>query len=112
MPSSTAPAPTIHGLALSPQTQCLHYSSPLDIIAIKMACCNAFYACITCHSSLTTHAVELWGKDQRGEKAVLCGICRHVLSIDEYMACGGACTSCGNGFNPGCKAHWGMYWEV
>lgn len=54
----------------------------------------------------------MWPIGQRSEKAVLCGKCKHVLSVEEYMACGSMCTRCGAGFNPGCKGHWGMYFEM
>jgi uncharacterized CHY-type Zn-finger protein len=28
------------------------------------------------------------------------------------MKSGSKCTACGSAFNPGCKNHWGMYFEV
>ena len=101
----------MHGLAITPLTQCTHYHSALDIIAIKHFCCGKFYACIRCHDELEAHAPGVWPRDRRDERAVLCGGCQHVLGIGEYMACGGACTRCGRGFNPGCKRHWDMYFE-
>ncbi|KAF2646412.1 zf-CHY-domain-containing protein [Massarina eburnea CBS 473.64] len=94
--------PTIHGLCVTSHTQCSHWHSPLDIIAIKHACCNKFYACISCHNACETHVPKLWEKSQREEKAALCGQCKHVLSVNEYMGCGGQCTECGSAFNPGC----------
>ncbi|KAF2825631.1 zinc finger CHY domain-containing protein [Ophiobolus disseminans] len=108
----STPTPTIHGLSLTPLTQCAHWHSPLDIIAIKHFCCNKFYACISCHDACETHPSGVWPSDQRRERAVVCGACRHVLTIDEYLACGSKCTACGSGFNPGCKGHWGLYFEM
>jgi uncharacterized CHY-type Zn-finger protein len=35
-----------------------------------------------------------------------------VLSIEEYMKSGSQCVKCRSGFNPGCKGHWGMYFEM
>lgn len=104
--------PSVHGLSLTPSTQCEHYHSPLDIIAIKHFCCGKFYACITCHDTLETHKSGVWPRNQRDEKAVLCGACGHVLGVGEYMASGSRCTECEAGFNPGCKGHWGLYFEV
>lgn len=104
--------PSVHGLSLTPSTQCEHYHSPLDIIAIKHFCCRKFYACITCHDALETHKSGVWPRDQRDEKAVLCGACGHVLGVGEYMASGSRCTECEAGFNPGCKGHWKLYFEV
>jgi uncharacterized CHY-type Zn-finger protein len=102
----------VHGLSLTPLTQCKHWNSPLDIIAIRHACCGRFYACISCHDALENHKSSIWPLSQRDERAVLCGKCKHVLRIDEYLSCGSVCTRCGAGFNPGCKGHWGMYFEM
>lgn len=116
----TEHTPTVHGIDLTPLTQCTHYHSPLDIIAIQHYCCRKFYACIKCHdecenpsSISSSHGPSrIWPKEMRGEKAVLCGKCKRRLGIDEYMGSGSRCTGCGEGFNPGCKAHWGLYFEV
>lgn len=102
----------VHGLSLTPLTQCIHWNSPLDIIAIGHACCRKFYACISCHDALEDHTSSAWPFSQRDERAVLCGKCGHVLRIDEYLRCGSVCTGCGAGFNPGCKNHWGLYFEM
>ena len=102
----------IHGLSLTPQTQCKHWNSPLDIIAIRHACCGKFYACISCHDALEEHISSVWPLSQRNERAILCGKCRHVLRVDEYLSSGSVCTSCGAEFNPGCKGHWGLYFEI
>jgi uncharacterized CHY-type Zn-finger protein len=112
MPSTQPPRPIVHGLSLTPLTQCAHYSSPLDIIAIRHACCSKFYACIACHNALETHEPTVWPISQRDERAVLCGRCGHVLGIGEYLGSESQCTECGRGFNPGCKGHWGRYFEV
>ncbi|RMZ71399.1 Helper of Tim 13 [Pyrenophora seminiperda CCB06] len=104
--------PVVHGLLVTPLTQCTHWHSPLDIIAIKHFCCHKYYACITCHNACETHSPSVWPRTLRDEMAVLCGQCKHVLSIDEYMKSGSKCTECGSGFNPGCKNHWNLYFEV
>jgi uncharacterized CHY-type Zn-finger protein len=106
MPSSNPPSATVHGLDVTPTTQCTHWHSPLDIIAVKHFCCDS------CHDTCETHKSGVWPREQRAKKAVLCGACKHVLSIEEYMTSGSKCTQCGNGFNPGCKGHWGMYFEM
>ncbi|KAF2197127.1 hypothetical protein GQ43DRAFT_220720 [Delitschia confertaspora ATCC 74209] len=112
-PEPSSHSPIVHGIDLTPLTQCTHYSSPLDIIAIKHACCNRFYACIKCHNELeTSHEPRVWKEEQWDEKVVLCGKCKRVWSADEYMGCGSACPGCGGNFNPGCKGHWGLYFKV
>ncbi|ORY15331.1 zinc finger CHY domain-containing protein [Clohesyomyces aquaticus] len=118
MPPSSTPAksdlPTVHGESVTSLTQCAHYHSAQDIIAIKHSCCQKFYACISCHNASESdhHNPEVWRKDQRDVKAVLCGACKGLLSVSEYMECGSRCPSCGRGFNPGCRGHWGLYFEV
>lgn len=109
---ATVPPPTVHGISVTPLTQCAHWHSPLDIIAIKHFCCQRFYACISCHDESETHKSGIWPESQREEKAVLCGACKHVLKIDEYMDSGSKCTQCGERFNPGCKNHWDLYFEL
>ncbi|MGC1491587.1 MAG: CHY zinc finger protein, partial [Candidatus Acidiferrum sp.] len=81
----------VHGLDLDPQTRCLHYRSPLDIIAIKMKCCGLFYACKDCHIALAGHPIEPWPQSEWAEPAVLCGACRSTLSISAYLACNSIC---------------------
>lgn len=104
--------PPVFGLSVTPQTRCSHWASPLDIIAIKHACCQKFYACISCHDACEDHKSAVWPRSQRSEQAILCGECKHVLAIHEYMRCRSTCTHCGSGFNPRCKGHWGLYFEV
>lgn len=106
------PPPHVHGIATTPLSQCTHWHSPLDIIAIKHVCCGKFYACISCHDGLEDHVSGVWPRGSRGERAVLCGGCKYVASIEEYMGCGSVCVRCGRGFNPGCEGHWGRYFEV
>jgi uncharacterized CHY-type Zn-finger protein len=104
--------PTVHGVSVTPLTQCTHWHSDLDIIAIKHTCCQKFYACISCHDALETHKSGVLSLDRRDEKVVLCGACKHILAVDEYMKSGSECTKCGSSFNPGCKSHWGLYFEL
>jgi len=115
----TLPPPTIHGLSLTPLTQCAHWHSPLDIIAIKHACCRKFYACVSCHNVLEEHhQPQVWKKEDWDEKAVICGQCKTVWSVQEYLEAKigtdgkPQCGSCGAKWNPGCKKHWGLYFDV
>lgn len=101
--------PTVHGLDLDPQTRCAHWASPLDIIAIKMKCCGAYYACHDCHDARADHAAQVWPREAWDELAVLCGACDHELTVAEYLACDSRCPRCGAGFNPGCHKHRHLY---
>jgi uncharacterized CHY-type Zn-finger protein len=111
-PASPPTIPTVYGISVSPLTQCAHWHSPLDIIAIKHFCCDKFYGCISCHDACEAHKSDVWPWDRRNERVVLCGNCKYILTIDEYMKSGSKCTACGSAFNPGCKNHWGLYFGV
>lgn len=112
--SQPGPAPTVHGVDVTPTTQCAHWHSDLDVVAIKHRCCGRYYACISCHDALAGHPAEVWprAEQQTTTKAVLCGRCRREMAVGEYLACGNVCPGCGAGFNPGCARHYGLYFEV
>lgn len=106
-----APRPPVFGLDLDPQTRCAHYRSPLDVIAIKMRCCGAYYACKDCHDALAGHQSAVWPRGEWDRPAVLCGVCGGEISVRAYLDCGNACPSCGARFNPGCRLHYHFYFE-
>ena len=99
----------VHGVDPDAQTRCAHYRSPLDIIAIKMACCGRYYACKDCHEALADHPLEAWPRERWNEPAIYCGVCTHELTIREYMDCNSTCPSCAVAFNPGCRNHYHFY---
>lgn len=104
--------PKVHGIDVTPLTQCAHWHSDHDIVAIKHKCCGEYYGCISCHEALAGHEPDVW---PRGEwattRAVLCGRCRRELTIGEYLGSGNACPGCEAGFNPGCARHYELYFE-
>ena len=102
----------VRGVDVARRTQCFHYESKLDVVAIKFACCNTYYSCYECHAVLADHAARRWPKSDFDVRAVLCGACRHELSIHEYLSCGFQCPACNVAFNPGCASHYSLYFEV
>ena len=114
MPTSSSDPenPQVYGVSVTPLTQCAHWHSTLDIIAIRHACCLKYYACISCHKELENHEPAVWPLSKRDERAVICGQCKHELSVNEYMQSESRCTSCEAAFNPKCKGHWGLYFEM
>ncbi|KAH8649964.1 hypothetical protein BX600DRAFT_517187 [Xylariales sp. PMI_506] len=134
------PPVTVKGVAVTPLTQCAHWHSDLDVIAIRHRCCGEYYACISCHEALAGHPSEVWPRETFSAPAaaaaavtattagdatvggvsskdatggvVLCGRCRRELSIAEYLGCGNTCPGCGAGFNPGCAKHYDLYFEM
>ncbi len=105
-------ASRVRGIGLDPQTRCAHYHSPLDIVAVRMKCCGAYYACKDCHEALADHAVEVWPRSEWNRPAILCGACGAELTIAAYLACASRCPACGAAFNPGCARHAHDYFEV
>jgi uncharacterized CHY-type Zn-finger protein len=102
----------VRGIDVTALTQCSHWHSERDIIAIRHKCCGDYYACITCHEALAGHKAEVWPKDRWDIKAVLCGACGHEMTIAEYIACTSTCPGCQAAFNPGCAAHYPLYFDM
>lgn len=102
----------VNGVDLDPQTRCIHWRGPLDVVAIRMACCGAYYACRQCHDALADHAAAVWPKARWREDAVMCGVCGERFSVWAYLACDNRCPSCAVPFNPGCRAHHHLYFEA
>ena len=107
----TAPSIICHGISVNERTQCAHYHSERDIIAIKLKCCDAFYACIQCHEEAADHAPVVWPKSEFTTEAILCGNCQSTLSITSYLGCNNTCPICQAAFNPGCANHYHLYFE-
>ena len=103
---------TCHGTGVNARTQCAHYHSARDIIAIRFKCCATFYACIHCHEEAAGHAPVVWPKAEFGTRAVLCGNCQTMLTIIEYLACENTCPHCQAAFNPGCANHYHFYFQT
>ncbi|HSP12851.1 MAG TPA: CHY zinc finger protein [Salegentibacter sp.] len=103
---------TVYGKSIDKQTRCVHWHSYLDVIAIKFKCCDKYYPCFSCHEEEADHAYQVWPKTAFSEKAILCGVCGHELSIEEYMASDNTCPNCSAGFNPGCSNHYHLYFET
>lgn len=101
----------VHGATVDAQTRCVHYSSASDVVAIRFACCNRWYPCHACHAEGESHAPQRWPRHAFDEHALLCGVCRTTLSIEDYLEADG-CRSCGAPFNPGCRLHHRLYFDV
>jgi len=101
----------VFGVGVDPMTRCRHYHGDSDIIAIRFKCCGQFFPCHLCHE-LAGHPVDKWSPSEFDVKAILCGACGTHLSINQYMRSEFLCPECGAGFNPGCKGHYGLYFEI
>ena len=103
--------PHVNGIGLDAHTRCTHYSKPVDVIAIKMKCCDTYYACKNCHEELAEHAIAVWPRSEWDQRAILCGTCGMELAIRQYLECSDECPACGAMFNPDCRNHYHFYFE-
>lgn len=101
----------IQGDPVDEATRCIHHDTAKDIVAFLFPCCGAWYPCRACHDENADHGAEVWGPEDAEEPAVLCGACTQTMTIDAYRTCEHQCPSCGAGFNPGCQAHWELYFD-
>lgn len=103
--------PRVLGPVVDDETRCIHYRTPLDVVALKFACCGEYYPCHLCHAETAGYPARQWPLADRGEHAVLCGVCGHELTIAEYLEVD-SCPHCAAPFNPGCRLHSHLYFEV
>lgn len=108
----TMQTPATDGVAIDDETRCAHYHGPSDVLAIRLACCNVYYACRECHDALADHPPETWARDQFDVRALLCGRCRQTFPITEYLAEPDQCPRCSGHFNPNCRLHHHLYFQV
>ncbi|RWZ58051.1 hypothetical protein EQV77_09705 [Halobacillus fulvus] len=101
----------VYGVKVDQQTRCQHYHSDIDVIAIKFRCCGKFYACHACHEEMEDHAADRWPEEEWDETAIMCGNCRNVLTIREYMDVN-SCPSCEHSFNERCSNHYPLYFSI
>ena len=102
----------IMGQPIDHQTRCKHYHTPFDIVAIKFKCCDQYFPCYSCHEETVSHPVEVWRKEERDKKAVLCGVCGYEMTIDQYLASKDQCPVCRSHFNPNCSKHYHLYFQL
>lgn len=68
----------IYGLTLDSAGRCQHYHTKVDIVALKCAKCQQYYACYQCHDKLVGHHFIPVKTD--GPAPALCGVCRNTLT--------------------------------
>jgi uncharacterized CHY-type Zn-finger protein len=101
----------VQGRPLDAATRCAHWHGPLDIVAFRFACCEGWWPCHACHEETSDHPALPWPRSRTQEPSVLCGACGTPMTVIEYVGAHDACPTCGAGFNPGCRAHHGLYFE-
>lgn len=110
-------ATQVFGQLVDDQSRCVHWHSPLDVVALKFKCCGLYFACVTCHAEAEAeagqHEVRRYHVQQEPTiKVALCGVCKLQMTFNQYSTAEGTkCPSCGAGFNPGCKSHYDLYFD-
>lgn len=105
------PSFIVKGKTVDAYTRCVHYQSPLDIIAIKFKCCGQYYPCYKCHEENAGHPPIRWPQTEFDASAILCGACAATLTIAQYKKCNYKCPNCCAPFNPKCANHDHLYFE-
>lgn len=101
---------TVHGVGIDAETRCTHYDGEHDVVALKLGCCSAYFACHRCHEELAGHPASPWPAARRDEPAARCGVCETTMRPEVYMAVD-TCPDCDTAFNPGCANHYHRYFE-
>ncbi|CCK71448.1 Hot13p KNAG_0H00320 [Huiozyma naganishii CBS 8797] len=103
----------VRGQCWDGATRCRHYHSTLDIVGLSFKCCPGFYwPCYECHTTVMPHDPVRYDTREESEvKCVLCGECKTQLTFSEYTATG-SCPACNASFNPQCRAHYPLYFEM
>ena len=102
----------LRGISVDPETRCAHWDDPVDVVALRFGCCEAYYPCDACHDAAADHEAVPWPRDRFDEPAVLCGVCGTTLTARAYLDSEDTCPACGAAFNPGCRKHRDRYFEV
>ncbi|WP_115864728.1 CHY zinc finger protein [Halorussus litoreus] len=98
----------VRGVEVDAETRCAHYDTERDVVALKFACCDAYYPCFRCHEAVEDHDPERLSVESSAS-AVLCGACGAELTPREFVNGDHECPDCGAAFNPGCADHYERY---
>lgn len=106
----TEPKILVRGSVVDDQTRCVHYRTVLDVVALRFGCCGDYWPCHLCHAEGASHEARPWPRSRFSEPAVLCGVCRSTLTVEEYQSVT-RCPGCAAEFNPACALHAEYYFE-
>ncbi|NHN61179.1 MULTISPECIES: CHY zinc finger protein [Halorussus] len=98
----------VRGVDVDSETRCAHYDTDRDVVALRFACCEAYYPCFRCHEATADHEAERLPMESSAS-AVLCGVCGAELTAREFVDGAHECPDCGAAFNPGCADHYEQY---
>ncbi|WP_052367158.1 CHY zinc finger protein [Paraoerskovia marina] len=106
----TGPHP-LRGCPVDDQSRCVHHGGPLDVVALHLVCCDAWFPCHACHEETADHTAVPRPADRFDEPAARCGVCGRTMTVPEYRGVT-SCPGCEASFNPGCAAHAHLYFEI
>lgn len=82
------------------KTLYLYWHSSLDVIAIDLRCCYKYSPSSSCHELKAKEEHEVYPKTAFSRKAILCGVCCHEISINDYLTSSNTFPNCKASFNP------------
>ncbi|MFC7072481.1 CHY zinc finger protein [Halovenus rubra] len=103
---------SLRGVGVDTETRCDHWHNEVDVVALRFACCETYYPCFECHAETADHDPKQWPRNRFDEAAVLCGVCQTEITAEAYLDCDDTCPDCGVSFNPGCREHRNLYFEL
>ncbi|WP_414049110.1 CHY zinc finger protein [Macrococcus animalis] len=101
----------IEGVAVDEQGRCEHYHSPVDVVCYQFPENDTYYPCHLCYEAIHQSAPQAKYSIHSDLKAVLCGVCQTEIAINAYVQ-SNQCPNCTHPFNPGCKNHFHLYFEI
>ncbi|WP_082610433.1 CHY zinc finger protein [Liquorilactobacillus satsumensis] len=96
----------IHGIEVDEAGRCCHYHQANDIVGLKCAQCQQYFACYKCHDTLRDHRFVPCAKHAA---PAICGVCKFTMDFQKYVQ--GFCPNCQHSFNPKCRVHYGIYFK-
>ncbi|SQA00231.1 zinc finger protein [Staphylococcus aureus] len=103
--------PKVYGSLIDTETRCRIILPKKILLQLNLnVVINTIHA-ISAIMSLKKHAIKRWSEPSFNEKAILCGVCKHELTINEYMMVE-RCPNCQSRFNNRCKYHYHIYFEI
>lgn len=102
----------LRGRPIDAASRCVHWQGPSDVVAFRFACCDGWWPCHACHEEMAGHGAIPWPVGHFSERSVLCGACGQAMTVPDYTSSGSRCPSCRAEFNPRCRPHWPLYFEM
>ena len=79
----------LRGIDIDAETRRAHWDDQVDVIALRFACCDAYYPGVSCHEAATDHDPVGWPRDRLSLAGGLC----HVVEYGPAVKCSASVAS-------------------